>query len=48
MIELVKTPTSNIFFNLVSNCNNEMILCAPYIKSEVVSRSLCKWNELKY
>ena len=31
MIELVKTPTSNTFFNLVSNCNNEMILCAPYI-----------------
>ena len=29
MIELVKTPTSNTFFNLVSNCNNEMILFAP-------------------
>ena len=42
MIELVKTPTSNIFFNLVSNCNNEMILCAPYIKSETVNEILNK------
>ena len=42
MIELVKTPTSNTFFNLVSNCNNEMILCAPYIKNETVNEILNK------
>ncbi len=40
MIELVKTPTSNAFYNLVSNCNNEMILCAPFIKTETVNEIL--------
>ncbi len=35
MIELVKTPTSNAFYNLVSNCNNEMILCAPFFRLDL-------------
>ena len=42
MIKLVKTPTSDVFYNLVSNCNNEMILCAPYIKDEAVAAILKK------
>ncbi len=40
MIELVKTPTSDAFYSLVSNCNNEMILCAPFIKNETVNEIL--------
>lgn len=42
MIELVKTPTSKTFFNLVSNYDKEMILCAPYIKREIVDEILNK------
>lgn len=45
MMKLVKTPTANVFYNLISNCDNEMILCAPYIKSETVTEILKKKKE---
>lgn len=42
MIKLIKTPTAQTFYNLVSECNDEMILCAPYIKNETVNAILNK------
>ncbi len=45
MIQLIKTPTSTEFYNLVSNCNNEMILCAPFIKKSTVDEIIRKKKE---
>lgn len=42
MIELIKTPTANVFYELVSECNNKMVLCAPFIKKESVNQILKK------
>lgn len=36
MVELVKTPTLETFMNLVKNCDHEMILCAPFIKNQII------------
>ncbi|MEA4821968.1 MAG: phosphatidylserine/phosphatidylglycerophosphate/cardiolipin synthase family protein, partial [Erysipelotrichales bacterium] len=37
MINIVKTPTHNSFFKLIENSNNEVLLCAPYIKRNVIN-----------
>lgn len=42
MIELVKTPTADTFYSLVSACQKEMILCAPYIKMESIKEIIRK------
>jgi len=42
MLKLVKTPISKAFYNLVRDCNQEMILCAPYVKSGIVNEILNK------
>ncbi|MGL4950130.1 MAG: phospholipase D family protein [Anaeroplasmataceae bacterium] len=37
MIEIVKTPTANVLYSLIQSSNNEVVLCAPYIKNNIVS-----------
>lgn len=36
MLNIVKTPTCNSFFNLIKNSKDEVLLCAPYIKKDIV------------
>lgn len=40
MINIVKTPTYYSFLNLVKNSNDEVILCAPYIKQDIIKKIL--------
>lgn len=36
MISVVKTPSNNVFFNLVNESEHELLFCAPFIKKEIV------------
>lgn len=40
MIEIVKSPSSDIFYDLVGKTTSQLYLCAPYIKKEVVKKIL--------
>lgn len=42
MILIQKTPTYNNFFRQIELANGEIILCAPYIKKEIVNKILDK------
>jgi len=35
VLNIVKTPTCNSFFNLEKNSKDEVLLCTPYIKQVV-------------
>ena len=36
MISVIKTPSNNVFFNLVNESEHELLFCAPFIKKEIV------------
>ena len=40
MIEIVKSPSSDIFYDLVGKATSQLYLCAPYIKKEIVKKIL--------
>lgn len=40
MIEIVKSPSSKTFYKLIGESKSQLLLCAPYIKKEVVSEIL--------
>lgn len=42
MLSVVKSPSSNVFYDLVSNANDSLYLCAPYIKKDVIDDILTK------
>lgn len=45
MIELIKNPSEDIFFRLLDNCRSNIILCAPFIKSNIIKKILDKKME---
>lgn len=45
MIEIVKSPSSDIFYGLIENTTSQLYLCAPYIKKEVVKKILALKNK---
>ncbi|MCK9305822.1 MAG: phospholipase D-like domain-containing protein [Bacteroidales bacterium] len=38
MLQLLKTPTENVFFENLKTCNDDILLCAPYIKKNIIQR----------
>lgn len=40
MIEIVKSPSSKTFYKLIGESESQLLLCAPYIKKEVISEIL--------
>jgi len=44
MIQLLKTPTENVFFESIKACNKNIILCAPYIKKNIVQKIIKEKN----
>ncbi len=40
MLQLLKNPTEPIFMNLISNAKSDVVLCAPFIKKEVITKIL--------
>ena len=40
MIEIVKNPSSKTFYGLIKESSAQLLLCAPYIKKEVVNEIL--------
>ena len=40
MLQLIKNPTEPVFMNLLSNVNDEVALCAPFIKKDVINKIL--------
>lgn len=45
MLEIIKSPTENIFLKLIRNCHKEMTLCAPFIKYNLVEKIIKNKNE---
>lgn len=45
MLSLIKTPTYNKFFNLVQESENNIYLCAPFIKKDIVDKILEKTKQ---
>lgn len=39
-MQLIKNPSDELFMNLISKSNEEILLCAPYVKKEIVKRIL--------
>lgn len=44
MLDFIKTPTNDIFFSLIVNANNDIVLCAPFIKEDIVAKILEEKN----
>ena len=42
MLQVVKTPTSNLLFDLVQRSEKELLFCVPFIKKEIVDVVLKK------
>ncbi len=40
MIEIVKNPSSKTFYKLIKESESQLLLCAPYIKKEVIKEIL--------
>ena len=40
MLKLLKNPSEPIFMNLITNAKNSIVLCAPFIKKEIIKRVL--------
>lgn len=40
MIEIIKSPSFKTFYSLIGESKSQLLLCAPYIKKEVVSEIL--------
>lgn len=39
-MQLIKNPSDDLFFNLTTSSNNNILLCAPYIKTNIISKIL--------
>lgn len=45
MIEIIKNPSDKQFFALVKQSEKELLLCAPYIKTQVINKILSVKNK---
>ncbi len=44
-MQLIKNPSNKLFFDLISNSNEEILLCAPYVKEDTVIKILSNKKE---
>lgn len=40
MIQTIKSPSNKVFYELINNCYNEIILCAPFVKLNIINQIL--------
>lgn len=45
MLSTVKTPSNEIFYNLVENSRESLYLCSPFIKKEIIDEILQRRND---
>lgn len=48
MIQVLKNPCDNIFYNMIASAQKEINLCAPFVKKDIIEEILCiKKSEVK-